>query len=370
MERNNDDPSRQLQLARLTYRIRRNRLAVDLCTYLNRESKTKHVFIKDIVPNGGLEEANEIIKRYDSLYPHQKDKIIIIGYHQEEKGGEHLHLYHSCGYNQSHCRCQWLSGTNIKKREPKHIIRERPFKTDLFENIIEYLLQDRRHLIHLQIGPDALGETIHRLKNLRISGSAADYTGQRLVENCELQVQDGSGKRKFSQSTDPEKAKRITRIVDTGYYNLSQLRAGAKSSAKCEMVDLLVKHLLQFLCTPIEAACQLEDWIDNKLLAIYDASNAEYRLACSSIMRMTSQLSFDELYQIHNANGCMNVYAGRRENYYYSREESLFYLEELLIHQYGADFVPFLNRLLDVTEKRVPKKNSMFIMGKVIIKFN
>lgn len=350
------------QQPQTAFEFRRRRIAERLCTYINREPQNNDKFIKDIIPNSGIETANQIITAYNRYNPSQKTKVFIIGFHEEEKG-QHIHFYHNCRYTQRNCRCGFIDNIQFKRREPKHIIDEHPFKEILFENIINYLSKERRQLIHIQIGPDSLGETIHRFKNLRLTESSGDNSSDGTMEACYNEMQDGSRKRNSTFIDGTSETKRIKRIIDQGYDDLSERRAGGRTNQKSEIVDFLVMNILKVLATPIEAACNTDYWSESKFLSIYNSKNSDYELACSSIMRLTSQLSFEEIYQLHTAKGCLNYYCARNKIHYYSIEDSIKHIEKLLDHQYNGDYIPFLSRLFDVCERKIPKRNSLFVKG-------
>lgn len=342
--------------------FRRRRIAEKLCSYANRKPEINYKFIKDIVPNKGIETANQIINSYEKYTSYQKDKVFIIGYHKEKQGGEHIHFYHVCRYTQSKCRCAFIDNIPFKRREPKYIVTERPFQRILFENIIKYLSTGQRQLIHIQIGSDPYSNIIHRFENLRLDESIENNAESGMVEACEHEVQNVNRERYNIESTGIAETKRIKRIIDQGYDGLSKPRAGSSSHQKSETVDYLIRQLLRVLSTPIESACDTEVWYNDKNLSIFNSKSPDYQTACSTIMKMTSQLSFKEIYEIHNANGCLNIYGARNENHYFNREESFIHIQKLLEHQYN-DVHGFVQRLFNITERLIPKRNSIFVRG-------
>ena len=76
-------------------------------------------------------------------------------------------------------------------------------------------------------------------------------------------------------------------------------------------------------------------------------------------------LTFDQLFELHQNAKNPKYYQRTPEPYYYSVADSLNYCEKLLLHQYGdyEQVKNFLQRLFDITEKIIPKKNTMHIIG-------
>lgn len=350
------------QFSPIAAEFTRRRLAKRLCTYINREPERNYKFIKDIIPNKGIDTAQQIISAYNNYKPSQKNKIFIIGHHKE-KEGEHLHFYHNCRYTQSNCRCGFIDNIEFKRREPKYIITDCPYEDVLFDNILKYLSKEGRDLIHVQIGSDSCGEIIHRFKNLRLTGDNQDNTTNGIMEACEHEMQNGARKRDGSFDVSEPETKRIKRIISEGYDELSEFRAGSGIDQRCKNVNYLTKNILKVLATPIEAACNTQHWNENARLSIFDSKNQDYITACSSIMKLTSQLSFEEIYEIHMAKGCLQTYCSRTDVHYFSREDSLPIIERLLQFQY-TDFKPFLKNLYDICERNIPKKNTLFVQGK------
>lgn len=349
------------ELSELAGEFRRRRIAERLCTFVNREPERNYKFIKDIIPNCGIETANQIIRNYNQYNTSQKTKAFIIGYHKEAKG-EHLHFYHNCRYTQSNCRCGFIDQIRFKRREPKYIVDERPFERSLFENIIKYLSKGERSLIHIQIGDDACSEIVRRIKDIRLDSDTEGDASDGMVETCENEMQNASRKRHADFNEGPGETKRIKRIINQGYDGISTIRTGAGANQKSQTVDFLIRNILKVLATPIEDACDTSYWYENPTLSIFNNKNPDYQLACSSLMKMTSHLTFEELYELHTVPGCHNVYGTRIFNHYFEREESMIHIERLLKHQYG-DPAPFLKRVYEICERLIPKRNSLYIRG-------
>lgn len=121
--------------------------------------------------------------------------------------------------------------------------------------------------------------------------------------------------------------------------------------------------LERLLCVPIMASCELSEWMNDGILSFYDSADHDYRRAVNAVNRKFMNLSFEEIESITELSN--PVYYARHPNHYYSREKSLEVIEKLLYHQYKSEdeVSEFVNRVFDITEKRIEKKNTMLLKG-------
>lgn len=353
------------RLNEYSYRLRRGRLASNLCTAINRQLSKGYSFIKDVIPNVGFEEGQNIVDVYNQYPAKQKTAIFILAYHPQETEN-HWHLYHSCSYNQSNCRHQFLKVTNVKRRRPSDIIRGHPLQTEHIENIIEYLLQRPRELFHIQINADSYVSEIHRLKDLRSSVDLSRIQPKGQLETCQLSLQDGDREREQSnEQQDSQQSYGIEKYVNSRDEEIpwsGNTKGGIAQRLK--IVDYLLKHMVRYLVVPIENTCQLENWQQNPILSMFNNSHNDYKLAVNNFYCLTANLPFQKIIELHQSVGDRAIYSARSNEHYFNLEESIFHVEELLKFQYQDGISEFLNRLFNLTEKRIPKKNAMFILGK------
>lgn len=364
---------RESRLNRYSYELRRRRLTERLRSRINEALQRNHCFIKDILPSVGLQEAQRIVESYGYYPESQKTATFIIGFHPKEKESQqHVHFYHICSYNQSNCRCTYLRGFEFKRRRPSDIIRKGPIETSHIQAILEYLFEDPRQLVHIQIGSDSFVEEIHRLKNLRSSFSYVRDSNQRTMEMCEFSMQDGSGSGGFNnESNDIEEVGGIERYVNQGLEQIPWIGQTTNTALRKQRLNhYLICHLLKYLVTPIENATDTKQWLYNEHTKTIDASNLDYKLAVNCVYRLTCNLDFNQIYAIHTTPGCLGIYAANSDDHYFSLEESFEHIEQLLLFQYGSDELPrFILRLYQICEKIIPKKNSMFVYGKFIMSY-
>lgn len=196
-------------------------------------------------------------------------------------------------------------------------------------------------------------------------GSQADGT----METCEFSSKSPDReKRQLSQDDgeDTGTSYGSQNSLDERHTDLSRLGIIPRRAMKNKIADheSILTNLKLILCVPIESTCQTGIWMSHKLLRYYNNSDTEYKRACSTFNREIQPLEYAELLKIHLAT--KGVYFARNTTqHYYEPQESCDHIEALLLHQYKTpeDVKAFINRLWNICEKKIPKKNTIFIHG-------
>lgn len=342
--------------------------------------------LRDILPAVGLRKGIELAKTVRNI-----DKIgfepgggkkafsrfVAIIWHPEEEGQNefqergHLHIYHTCTYNQSHCTCAFLRGLPIKRRLSKFVSPINTFSEADWHSWIEYFSSGRRKILHLQIGGISLWRDVCELQLQRESGGDQAETADRTLESDGLSVQTSHWEKHDFEPASISKNSRHNRstenTVDQRQSGLPGLGDEGNKRAKIKnaLCLELCHNFFSLLCVPVEASCQTKPWLANDSLALYDLSKEEYKMAVSRFKRFTMHLNFNDIVSIHKKATNATYYA-RFPNFYLDLDESLKYINQLLLFQFKtADGVDeFLNILYNVCERKLSKLNSIFILGK------
>lgn len=324
-------------------------------------------WLSDVVPAVRYRDAQRLIDESVKY----KEKTIFIVWHPEEETGEkgHVHVYHDCAYNQSNCRCTFLKTFKVKRRDPRRIAGISTLKANYFENWIKYFLGPPRRILHLQVNRISDWGEIHRLKDLRQSLGIEDLKTRNALEGSEFTCEvpnRAEGLRRENNQTDHGFIGGIEGPSNSGHSNLSRIGIVPRKQLANKMMDhdSLVNQILNLCVVPFENSCNHHLWLQDKYLRFYDNSDPDYKRACSTVRRSTSKLTLDELIKFHKNECCHRVFYASSDTYYLSLDDSLFWVMKLLDHQYDDKVKDFLIRLIDITEKKRAKLNTMFIKGK------
>lgn len=325
-------------------------------------------WLTDIVPSVRFEDAQRLVNSATRF----KEKTILIVWHPEEETEQkgHCHLYHICSYNQSNCRCTFLKSFKIKRRDPRRSNAVNTIDSAYFVNWLDYFLTHPRRILHIQVNGISNWGEIHRLKNLRQSHGCQDKEAERALEGGEFPSQDSDWAQRFGRDCNEKNPITVGGTTDStsdGHNQLSRIGIIPRKqlNAKIHDHDSLVEQILKLCVVPFENSCNNQMWIADKYLRFYDSSDPDFKRACSTVRRTTAFLTLDELIRFHSDNSRHGIFYATHDDYYLDEDDSFQWVNKLLIHQYGENGVKdFLNRLLDITEKRIPKKNTMFILGR------
>ena len=187
------------------------------------------------------------------------------------------------------------------------------------------------------------------------------------MENSKFQIQDCGWSCEPGITNPFQENKKIgrgiTSIIDSRSQDLPGVVSKPGVNNKVMTCETLIENILLLLCVPFESSCHCIEWVANHNLFIYDTSNTEYVLAVKCIQRRTALSSFNQLLEYHQ-NAKFPTYYARNKNHYLSLDDSIRHVEDLLFFQYKENVKGFIERLFIITEKKLPKKNSMFIVGK------
>lgn len=337
------------------------------------------VLLRDVIYNETFYGAKRLVRRIRKEYGVDQEgtksskstnRFIAVIWHPEKEEIGHIHVYHSCVYSQSHCRCVFLKNIkNIKRRNSRRITPINTIKAEDWTCWLQYFFKPPRDLLHLQIANISLWGDVFKLKRLRQSFRYEERDCIQRLENSIFSQQDCSRESSSSESEEVQGDQEISREVrdttDSRSEGLPGFGGKSRINPKAQLVAMLIENMRMLLCVPFESSSHCTLWVNNPHLFLYDNSNNEYRLACNSLSRMTSNLNFNQLIDLHN-NASHPVYYARDIDHYYTVEESLKFVEELLFFQYNNEenVKEFITKLFNVCERVLPKKNSMFIHGR------
>lgn len=337
-------------------------------------------FLRDIVQRATYSQSIELARnvRRGNTTPRGKgvNRFVSIIWHpeQEEESGEqrgHIHIYHTCIYNQSKCTCAFLRGLIIKRRLPRFARPVNQLTEEDIDSWLEYFLSPPREILHLQIGQVSFLGDVHQLQLLHqpIGGEGEGTNGP--VEGNGLSRQSVCWEEHDQFTEEVQRNKRsLSPSAETSSKRGKGLPGlGGKMSRyqidKFKLIKNLELNLSHLLCIPFESACQTSEWNANADLTMFDGKNEEYKLAINRFKKSLVYLELPDIIKMHE-NATNPIYYARRPNHYLSLDESIAAINMLLMHQYSSQekVDEFVERLYNIVEMKNAKKNSMFIYGR------
>lgn len=335
-------------------------------------------FLRDIVQRGTYSESIELARRLrqDNNSKRKHNRFISIIWHPEQKTESgittgHIHIYHSCIYNQSKCTCAFLRGLVLKRRLPRFARPVNRLSKEDLKSWLEYFLSPPREMLHLQVGNVSFLGDVHQLQLLQESVRSEEQGTNGPLESDGLSRESvcweehdqfaetvQRNKRSLSPSSEASSSR------GSGLPGLGN-KLSRQQVAKFNLVTNLELNLSHLLCIPFEASCQTLEWNSHPELTMFDSKSDEYKLAINRFRKSTVHVTFKDILTIHEK-ATSPIYFARRPNHYLSLEQSIDAIKKLLLHQYTTPekVDEFLERLYNITEMKNTKKNSMFIFGK------
>lgn len=126
----------------------------------------------------------------------------------------------------------------------------------------------------------------------------------------------------------------------------------------------LQQSIGEFGVVPVASTCEVEKWLDHPFLCFYSKRDADYQRAVNYRERMYARWNHSQIvdYLSHLSEP---YFMARHDAHYYEVDYSVNLIERLLLFQYAFEdeVAAFLQRLFDICDRRLPKKNSMYIEG-------
>ncbi|XP_074602247.1 uncharacterized protein LOC141855938 [Brevipalpus obovatus] len=321
---------------------------------------TPYRWIADVIPQGTITESRKLTERMQRAISQRHIRGGAVIWHEASEGRSHSHVYHICPFHSSHCRCRFFGGVERRFRGRRRVpFLSRINNQEYWENWIKYFVSPERYFLYLAIGEIDFTNLLLGFETLREHERVQEDGSERSMESGNIPCQ-GSDQLYQIESNANKITQRFKRSVNQGSHTIS--RSQIPKTRKITSHLTIVKEIEKFVCTPIESTCDLTEWINDEILSFYDRSDPDYRRACSTIRRKTSQLSLNQLWELYK--GKKPYFQARDENYYYSLQDSIDVLQSVIDFQYGGDAsTRFITKLFNIVEKRIPKKNAMVVVG-------
>lgn len=290
------------------------------------------------------------------------------GAEYEETEVGHVHIYHTCRFNGSYCRCRFLRGLRLKRRHGRRPIRSSDVNEKHCNLWLQYFLRAPRRFLHLAIGEvDALSE-IHQIGDLRRSEEVQEESSDAEMEDglfprvdARRKPLSNRGKQEDERgSEDSEATNASTSSIIPG----GSFRASGALKQRIAAHRKLVRAIEDFVCVPFYSTCELSQWLQNPELSFFDKADPDYKRAVSTVSRKIQHLNCHQIMTLVTRVTANPVWYARTDSHYLPPDVSLTMCIRLLEEQYGQDSIgEFLQRLMHICEKVEPKRNTMLILG-------
>lgn len=123
----------------------------------------------------------------------------------------------------------------------------------------------------------------------------------------------------------------------------------------------LTGKIKQFLPVPLSAACDLDDWIADPQLCVFDKSDPDYKRAYTHVQRELSFYTYQQLLELQKKT--KPVYYARHPNHYLDIDASVAFIDKLLSWQTKseAEKINWIATIHSIMERELPKCNSIYI---------
>lgn len=278
-----------------------------------------------------------------------KGAVIIVAAHRD-----HYHLIHDCAYTGSTCRCTAFQTIRRGRRLSRRSIWSWEFSIRHWVNITVYFQQQEREIIHAQIAG----------RNWHDCCQAGDISAEFNCRDGQVaMVEGGSNEINICNFVDcRSEAHDGTETPKSSCPRYSR-HPGSRQDRKS---DRLYKWLLKFSTAPLNKVFSTHEFINSEY-KFMNTSSREVKRVMDLIQFKYTNSSMEELIELYES--CEKVYFQAPinfEEYYYDTAKSIEIMENILFFQNNNNFnisVKFLRDVHAICEKKIPKKNALFILS-------
>lgn len=314
----------------------------------------KRRIIHDVYEKKYIESL--VRRDYRDLFERHKGAVFIVCDHND-----HYHVVHDCTYHNYSCRCSitqiFSSSSGIGKRYSRRVIASIDFSIDHWINLAVYFERDGRFICCLDLAG----------RNWIPGSEAGHIQFQQDCRNGKEKLVEGSGRsvdfyhEQCTGSEQPSHSKNSEESCDQPDFD-GRSEKGGKA-------ERIIQWLKKFPVSPVNHIFSLPIWLTSPWRFFNRGSPL-----MGNILKIHSsfynELSVEELYthfmSVEPQYLIFNSPYINTSTYYYSIEESIDILEKLVSYQFfhnEKQIKHFYTCLFDLLDKKVPKKNSMFILS-------
>lgn len=304
------------------------------------------VIFHDVIPDITRTESEEYIK--SMLGTTYKGGLFVLTWHSD-----HLHIVHDCSYSGQQCRCARLLGIPIKKSNRRMLWRH-TITDQYWFNLANYFLQPPRELVHFEVG---------QTKRI-LPSSFGSVSGERITERREAELVEAFAFEEClsDQFSDGSVTTESGRSNSASHETTQRKRRNAKGSKE----ESLLQFLRECPTCPLLNITQTNIWYQSQF-KFMKRNDPMIQVCIDALTNELIDKTITDLYNyLTGVTPLFSAVRGNLDEYYYSIEESLNILDNLLLYQCnnsGEQVSIFLNALFSISNKTASKCNTLFVLG-------
>lgn len=295
--------------------------------------------------------------RLDTQQIHRRftGAILIIAYHRD-----HYHVVHDCSYSNSSCRCEfqnYFKSSQFGKRFSRRIVPSYDFSIEHWLHLAVYFQKGRRQCNYMELAR-RVWIPGNQARHLRLQQDLRNLQGSMVEEgNIPIDFYDQFGcgsERNFNHQ------------VDVSCCSRSEENTGHQKRGKG---DEIVFFLQRRPTSPVTHLFSMSIWLQSKY-KFFDTGSILIKNCVRIVNNSYNEQSLTEIYNFFRIcepqHLIFNAPMGNSENYYYNINDSIEILEKLIFFQNNNNLnkvLQFLTDLYNVMDKKILKKNSIFILS-------
>lgn len=263
---------------------------------------------------------------------------------------DHIHIIHDCTYSGRNCRCTFKEkiepfgnfGPDRKYNKPLHEFT----RTDWYDVFVYFFLAKR-----------GARNIWFRGKNWEVPSDAKLVRWEEVYNTRRqmVRIEDSGSDSECERQADKRPRRSVDSTSDYAVHGKKPSFKGKYAYIKLQTKALLVKYY----CSPVSAIRDVKEFRDDVMLS--DPKNKEYlQAAFDDFGKDIMDMSLREIYEMLK-DGNPKFFLSMN---YGNREESMEIIDSFIRFQCGDDdeqVCVFLNAVVDILDKRIPKCNCLVI---------
>lgn len=319
--------------------------------------KDSGYYISDVYACESTARANAVAKRLAERAESFGRGLIGISIH-----GDHVHSIHSCPYASRTCRCFFKNFPEAKEDIRRLLRKPRAIETFTrrdWENITKYFCTRGRRATYFKVygAVQRIPLEITALSNTAVSGE--DGGGQDpSLEDCQDPFEYDSRSERESIPENPG-AKRRRKRRDT-------ITVGGERGVG-GTTGIILELLNRCAVCPISEIVYTLEYLTNPDVCTKRLDSKEVKDAIDTRCSIINTWEREDYVKWYNDVNTIKIWSARSvqdfDIYYLSYFESMAVIEDLLVFQMGGEIDRFCTDLINILEKRLPKRNCFVIVS-------